>query len=314
MSRDNMDPVVVSEVRKAYGDIHALKGLSFSVGRGTIFGLIGPDGAGKTTLIRIIVSLLNPDKGHIMINGQNVNDNLCSVREQIGYMPQRFSLYPDLTVEQNLLFFADLFGVDRKKKRDRLAQLYAFSQLGPFRRRLSIALSGGMKQKLALSCVLMHSPDVLVLDEPTVGLDPVSRNELWRMLHQLARSGSTIVVSTSYMEEAGECDRVGLIHLGRMLAMDTPARLIAAYPYPVYHLYTHHPYETYQQLKETPFGDRISLFGKSIHLADHAGLGKSAILHALEHAGIRVDAVKDYAPSIEDIFLDHIRSRGEESQ
>ena len=222
---------------KSYGTVKAVDGITLAVERGTLYGLIGPDGAGKTTTMRTLVTLLRPDAGTLTMAGHDVTKEVSVVRGITGYMPQRFSLYPDLSVDQNLSFFADLFGVPKHEVPARKERLYRFSRLDAFSNRLAGRLSGGMKQKLALSCTLIHDPEILILDEPTTGVDPVSRTEFWEILRELKAQGVTILVSTPYMDEALQCDRVSVMHAGRILASGTPASLIEAFPLAVFALY-----------------------------------------------------------------------------
>lgn len=215
--------IIIDGLTKSYGHLKALDGISFEVGKGELFGLIGPDGAGKTTLFRLLVTLLHPDEGHAVIEGLDIVRDYKGIRCISGYMPGKFSLYQDLTVEENLQFFASLFGVTVEENYSLIAPIY--SQIEPFRKRKAGKLSGGMKQKLALSCALVHKPKVLFLDEPTTGVDAVSRSEFWDMLQGLKAHGISILVSTPYMDEAGRCDRVALINEGRILKIDTPDRI-----------------------------------------------------------------------------------------
>lgn len=212
--------VIIENVKKKYGVVTALDGVSLRVRRGEIFGLIGPDGAGKTTLFRILTTLLHADSGTAMVAGYDVERQYKEIRRRVGYMPGRFSLYQDLTVEENLHFFATVFGTSIRENYDLVRDIY--SQIEPFRTRRAGALSGGMKQKLALSCALIHKPEVLFLDEPTTGVDPVSRRELWDMLRRLRNQGITIVVSTPIVDEARQCDRIAFIHHGQVHGIDTP--------------------------------------------------------------------------------------------
>lgn len=216
--------VTIRDLTKSYGRIEALRGVSFDAQRGEIFGIIGPDGAGKTTLFRILTTLLLPDSGRATVDGLDVAADYKQIRRRVGYMPGRFSLYQDMSVEENLRFFATLFGTTIEANYDLIRDIY--SQIEPFRTRRAGALSGGMKQKLALSCALIHKPSVLFLDEPTTGVDPVSRKELWEMLAKLRCQGITILVSTPYMDEASRCDRIALIRGGRFLDIDTPKRIM----------------------------------------------------------------------------------------
>ncbi len=224
------------ELAKDYAGEKALKGVSFEVPRGALFGIIGADGAGKSTLLTILATLLDPDSGEAEALGLNVHREFKALRHHIGYMPQRFSLYPDLTVAENLLFFADLYDMTAADKRKRMADLLRFSALEPFQKRRAGLLSGGMKQKLALSCCLLHQPSLMYLDEPTVGVDPVARRDFWTMLKSLKAQGITLLVSTPYMDEAKLCDTLMLLHHGRVLAGGTPDALLADYPYALYRI------------------------------------------------------------------------------
>ncbi len=222
--------IVLDDLRKNYGATAALQGLSLTVPTGRICGLIGPDGAGKTSAMRIVCGLLRPDGGRATVLGHNCTREAQTIKPHLGYMPQRFSLYPDLTVAENLRFFADLFVVGGRERDRREAELMDFSKLGPFRDRRAGRLSGGMKQKLALCCTLIHTPEVLILDEPTTGVDPVSRREFWRILRELADRGLALLVSTPYMDEAALCDEVVLVHAGRAIARGTPGEVAASFP------------------------------------------------------------------------------------
>jgi ABC-2 type transport system ATP-binding protein len=219
-----MSVIEVDNLSKSFGKVKALDSVSFSVKRGELFGLIGPDGAGKTTLFRLLTTLLNPDEGKAAIDGLDIEKDYLQIRSRVGYMPGRFSLYPDLTVEENLGFFASIFNTKVEDSYDLVAPIY--KQIEPFRRRQARKLSGGMKQKLALSCTLIHHPSVLFLDEPTTGIDAVSRGELWDMLQTLKEKGITILVSTPYMDEASLCDRIALCNEGRILGIDTPQGIV----------------------------------------------------------------------------------------
>ena len=219
-----MNSIEVSHISKSYGTLQALSDVSFEVNEGEIFGLIGPDGAGKTSLFRILTTLMDTDEGSASVDGLDVRSRWRDIRCRIGYMPGKFSLYQDLSVAENMEFFASLFGVSVKDNYELIAPIY--SQIEPFKGRRAGKLSGGMKQKLALSCALVHAPRVLFLDEPTTGVDAVSRGEFWEMLRSLKARGISILVSTPYMDEAGLCDRVALIDKGRILGVDTPASIV----------------------------------------------------------------------------------------
>ncbi|OGS36579.1 MAG: hypothetical protein A2293_10710 [Elusimicrobia bacterium RIFOXYB2_FULL_49_7] len=221
---------------KRFGTVTALSGADLKVPTGSLYGLIGADGTGKTTLMRCLATLIDADSGEAAVLGWDVKKETASIRRRIGYMPQRFSLYEDLSVEENLLFFADVFNVTGEEREKRLARLLAFSRLAPFKGRRAGALSGGMKQKLALSCALIHTPELLILDEPTTGVDPVSRLEFWNILHELKGEGVSILVSTPYMEEADYCDDVTLFHNGQVLLSGKPDHLCSSYPHFLYRL------------------------------------------------------------------------------
>ena len=320
-----MDAVVVEKVGKRYGDVEAVRGVSLNVGPGELFGLIGPDGAGKTTLMRAMCTLLEPDEGRILMNGIDVARNIRDIRARIGYMPQRFSLYQDLSVEQNLHFFADLFGVPRAERDRHMEELYRFSRMEPFKKRRASALSGGMKQKLALSCALIHRPEILILDEPTFGVDPVSRSEFWDLLRSIRADGTTIVVSTAYMDEADMCDRVALLFGGRIIAAGTPRELKARYPYPLYRITGRdvHALKDFfaggaagnaraDAAGDAPAGSAgvrgIQLFGDCLHVGfsvdPDAGLREGW----RRESGDALLSWERQEPGIEDVFLELIRN------
>lgn len=221
-----MTPVIeFRNVTRKFGSLTAVNGLSLTIGRGEVFGLVGPDGAGKTTSLRMICGLLDPTEGEVLIDGDSVGSNLDAVKDKIGYMAQRFGLYQDLTVEENLFFYSDLFGVVGAERDRLMSELLEMTRMAPFRERPAGKLSGGMKQKLALMCTLLHHPKILFLDEPTNGVDPVSRRDFWIILRKLVDGGLTLMVSTAYLDEAERCGRVGLLHKGRLIHCETPAEL-----------------------------------------------------------------------------------------
>jgi ABC-2 type transport system ATP-binding protein len=302
-----MNPIRVNNLRKSYGTVQAVKGVSFEVEAGQIFGLIGPDGAGKTTIIRTLVSLLDPDEGEIIFMGKNVAGNTKFVRSNIGYMPQRFSLYRDLTVEENLRFFGDLFKVSFELQNKLMKKLYTFSKLEPFKNRRAEALSGGMKQKLALSCMLMHQPKVIVLDEPTFGVDPVSRSEFWDILKSLASEGTSVLVSTAYMDEAELCDKVALIFKGEFLAMDKPVHLLQSHKAPLYLVETDQVYTAYNKLYELEEFTDCNLFGNGLHVTDKNNHGKEGIKKILDGRQIKYNSIQRIEADLEDIFLKLIK-------
>ncbi|MHB1327097.1 MAG: ABC transporter ATP-binding protein [Gemmatimonadales bacterium] len=258
--------VEIRGVTKRYGQQAAVTDVTVSIRPGELFGFIGPDGAGKTTLFRILATLLLPDSGSARVLGLDVVDDLWALRRRIGYMPGRFSLYPDLTVEENLDFFATVFGTTVAAQYDAIAPIYR--QIEPFRTRRAGALSGGMKQKLALSCALVHRPDILLLDEPTTGVDAVSRREFWDLLHELRASGMTIVVSTPYMDEADRCDRVALIQKGRILMVEAPGRIGEQYPLPLFAVRDSRRVELIAALQAFEHTRSVYPFGEELHYTD----------------------------------------------
>lgn len=297
--------VKIENLTKNYAEICALNNISFSVKEGELFGLIGPDGAGKTTAFRILCGLLSFDSGTNFIFDFDINKQIDKIREIIGYMPQRFSLYPDLTVAENLRFFADLFQVDKKEREQRLIRLLKFSNLAPFQSRRANDLSGGMKQKLALSCTLIHTPKILILDEPTTGVDPVSRREFWEILKELNKQGVTILISTSYMDEAGLCDRVAFIHQGKIMAINKPGNLKQYFNSNLLEIETSALYDTFLKLKQNPMFIQSQLFGDRIHITVKS-LTKAK--EELKKIGIPISAIKEIQPTIEDVFVELIKS------
>lgn len=299
----NPFPIKVKNLIKNYGAIEAVRGVSFEVAPGEIFGLIGPDGAGKTSIIRILVTLLKGDSGEVLFQGRNIVREATFVRSHIGYMPQRFSLYPDLTVDENMNFFGDLFAIPKKEQDLRKQKMYEFSRLGPFKERRAGKLSGGMKQKLALSCMLMHAPKVIVLDEPTFGVDPVSRQEFWEILKALASEGTSILVTTAYMDEAKLCDRVGLIFEGKILATDTPQALLEKFDRPLYKISHQNPHQLHDMLSKTDLAKDCDLFGDGLHVTDRQQLGYEKLgarLAELVSEPLNLEVIK---PDMEDLFL-----------
>jgi ABC-type multidrug transport system ATPase subunit len=251
-------------VNKSYGEVQALIDISFEVGKGEIFGLIGPDGAGKTTLFRILTSLILADSGQASVDGLDVVTDFRELRNRIGYMPGRFSLYQDLSVEENLNFYATVFNATVEENYHLIGDIY--KQIEPFKHRRAGKLSGGMKQKLALSCALIHKPAVLFLDEPTTGVDPVSRTEFWEMLRKLKTDGITIVVSTPYMDEARLCDRIALIQHGKILTIETPEKIIAGFPGKLYQAHSENNYRLLLELRKNPQVKSAFMSGEYLHI------------------------------------------------
>ena len=295
------DLIDIKEVTKRYGRLTALDHVSLSVPEGSLFGLIGPDGAGKTTLYQILTTLLTPDEGTATVAGRDVVKDYRKLRSEIGYMPEKFSLYPDLTVSENLHFFASLFGVSVKDNFDLIAPI--FDQLRKFPNRRAGALSGGMKQKLALSCALIHRPKVLLLDEPTTGVDAVSRSEFWDMLATLREKGITILVSTSYMDEAERCERIALINKGRILDVDTPGRLIEGMDKNLYNASSGNMYPLLEALRTLPGVKACYTFGATLHVVTSDGFNPDDAASRLRQKGLEDVRIWPAKGNIEDLFI-----------
>jgi ABC-2 type transport system ATP-binding protein len=298
--------VAAHSLAKRFDRTVALDGISFEVGATELFGLVGPDGAGKTTLFRILTTLLLPDAGTAHVLGLDIRRDLWAIRSRVGYMPGRFSLYPDLTVVENLEFFASVFGTTLEHGYDLIAPIYR--QIEPFRDRRAAALSGGMKQKLALSCALVHRPDLLLLDEPTTGVDAVSRREFWDLLAQLKLSGLPIVVSTPYMDEANRCDRVALLHKGRILDVDAPSAIGARYPLPLLAGRADERHRVIRVLREFPYAYAVHPFGEDVHYTDvRRDMDADSIVEELRaylhREGFEDATVAPTPPGIEDSFM-----------
>ena len=298
-----MATIEIDRVCKSYGAVQALNEVSLSVEPGEIYGLIGPDGAGKTTLFRILVTLLVPDRGSARIEGYDVVRDYRTIRSRIGYMPGRFSLYQDLTVAENLDFFATMFGTSVAENYENIREIYA--QIEPFRDRRAGKLSGGMKQKLALYCALVHRPTVLFLDEPTTGVDAVSRKDFWNMLYRIRDAGVTMLVSTPYMDEASLCDRISLIQKGRIIETGTPAGIVAKYPHRLFGVSGMPAYPLLKYLRQCPGVLRCFSFGSEHHVAvDPARTSTEHLQATLEQAGFRQVVVREIPASIEDCFME----------
>ncbi len=294
-----MAAIEVDNLSKSYGKVTALDGVSFSVERGELFGLIGPDGAGKTTLFRLLTTLINPDSGRAKVDGFDIVKDYLAIRSRVGYMPGRFSLYPDLSVEENLQFFAALFGVTIDESYDLIAPIY--KQIEPFRTRRAGKLSGGMKQKLALSCALIHRPSVLFLDEPTTGVDAVSRSEFWDMLTGLKERGITILVSTPYMDEASRCDRIALCNEGRILGIDTPEGIVQGFDRALYGIRAKNMFALLERARLAEGVEECYPFGEKHHLVagDHFDIENFKDL-LCDIEGLEIISTE---PTIEDMFI-----------
>lgn len=291
--------ISVEHITKSYGDVQAVRDVSFAVSTGELFGLIGPDGAGKTSLIRILTTLLQADSGRATVGGYDVITDYRAIRNTIGYMPGRFSLYQDLSIEENLHFFATLFGTTLRENYEIIRPIY--EQIEPFKKRRAGQLSGGMKQKLALCCALVHQPTVLFLDEPTTGVDVVSRKEFWDMLGLLKKQGITILVSTPYMDEASLCDRIALIQEGTLLSVDKPAAIPERYRGTLLAVRADNTYALLKDLRTLPWLTGCYAFGDSIHCT----IGEPGDVSKLKQAlpAHRNLDIREIAPSIEDCFI-----------
>ena len=298
--------VRAESIGKSFGPTRALDHVSFEVEKGELFGFIGPDGGGKTTLFRILVSLLIPDGGRATVIGLDVVRDFRTLRQRVGYMAGRFSLYPDLSVEENLTFFASVFGTTVQREYEQIKPIY--TQLEPFKDRRAAALSGGMKQKLALCCALVHRPDMLFLDEPTTGVDAVSRREFWDLLAVLKQEGLTTVVSTPYMDEATRCDRVALIDRGRLLGIDTPAGITRSFGRPLVGVRTSDRYKALLTLRRYQHAASVFPFGDVMHYTDargdiSPGDMANAVKTYLVDSGFTDVSVAPLTPTVEDVFI-----------
>jgi ABC-2 type transport system ATP-binding protein len=309
-----MNAITFQNVVKKYGSVEALRGVSFDVNAGEMFGLIGPDGAGKTTAIRAICGLLHIDGGSIRVLGSDPVAQHRDVTGSVGYLSQRFSLYGDLSIDENVAFFAEIHGVrNYHARRDRLLEM---TQLTRFRDRLADQLSGGMKQKLALACTLVHEPKVIVLDEPTTGVDPVSRREFWKLLSQFLAQGITILMSTPYLDEAERCSRIALLHEGKVLALDQPGRLRTSLAGTLFEVIVPAAREALDKLTGRPGIASAQVFGDRLHIwidRDDRDQARAELASAVQAAGVTATTVRPIVPSLEDVFIARLATASEAS-
>ena len=294
--------VSLRSVSRSFGSTRAIADLSFDVSAGELFGIVGPDGAGKTTLLRMLAGVLPMSSGQATVLGHDVARDPERVKHHVAYMAQRFGLYEDLTVRENIMFYADLYRVPQSERAARLQRLYGFSRLGEFENRLAGKLSGGMKQKLSLCCALIHHPEVLLLDEPTFGVDPISRRDLWLILHEMVAEGVTVMVTTSYLDEAERCDRVAMLHEGQLLALDTPAALQQSLPGVMLAANAREPRAARAAALEMQAVQAATLFGDTVHVlvaAEHA----EQVEMELRARVPGVEAVERVEPTLEDVFI-----------
>ncbi len=308
-------PAITADgLTKHFGSLCAVDHLSFEVHAGEIFGLVGPDGAGKTTSLRMLAGVMTPDEGTATVAAFNVVHNPEGAKQHLSYMPQRFGLYEDLTVDENIAFYGDLFGVSKAERQDRSVQLLRAAGMSEFRERLAGKLSGGMKQKLGLVCALIHRPKVVLLDEPTTGVDPVSRRDFWRILYELISEGVAILTSTAYLDEAERCHRVALLHEGKLLFCDTPAALKSNFGKDVLSIPSHDARRVRDTLEHTEGISSVVLAGDHVHLVVDQSLRRTAqIDSALRQAQVPFEAVHRISPTIEDLFVDAVTNLATEA-
>ncbi len=299
--------VIATGLTRRFGELLAVDQVSINVARGEVFGLVGPDGAGKTTTLRMLCGLIDPDAGEAVVAGHKVNENLDAVKDAIGYMAQRFGLYGDLSVEENMDFYADLFGIYGDEREALKERLLKMTRMTPFRTRPSAKLSGGMKQKLSLMCTLLHKPKILFLDEPTNGVDPVSRRDFWEILQELVRDGLTVVVTTAYLDEAERCDRVGLMDRGRIIRCDTPAALKASLPEQCFAVSAPNLRAAKITLEGLEGVSHVQLSGAVLHLFLKPEADIEATRQALRLAGHPELKIERIVPSLEDVLIAEIR-------
>ncbi|MDR4504513.1 MAG: ABC transporter ATP-binding protein [Candidatus Scalindua sp.] len=305
-----MEAIRTEALTKTFGGMIAVDSLTFTVAKGEIFGIVGPDGAGKTTTMRLLTSIMEPTSGDAWVGGLHIVNEAEAIKEEIGYMSQRFGLYEDLTVEENIDFYADIYRVPRKGRRAKTDRLLAFSNLTSFRKRLARNLSGGMKQKLGLVCALIHTPKVLFLDEPTNGVDPVARRDFWRILYHLLHEKVTIFVSTAYLDEAERCNKLGLIHKGRLLASGTPEEVKKLMSGTIMEIRSSKPRRAIAVLREQLQADSVGLFGDCVHVVTHEpDKTITQTKEALMKAGLKLSSIKTIEPSLEDVFISVIAGR-----
>jgi ABC-2 type transport system ATP-binding protein len=295
--------IKTSHLTKLFDGNIAVNELNLEIRKGELYGLVGPDGAGKTTTMRLLTAIMEPTKGEAWVAGSSILTEGERIKEKIGYMSQRFGLYEDLTVMENIIFYADLYEVQRKERPARIERLLGFSNLTPFKDRLAGELSGGMKQKLGLACALMHTPEVLFLDEPTNGVDPVSRRDFWKILYDLLKEGVTILVSTAYLDEAERCTRIGLMHKGNILLEDGPKNIRSSLPQPMIEVWSENARSAVELVKNLGGVISVSLYGDRLHITVEKKVPAAEIIANVKRAGIDVKDYRDILPSLEDVFI-----------
>ncbi len=304
----NAAAINISDLTKTFGDNVAVDHLNLDVYRGELFGLVGPDGAGKTTTMRLLASIMSPSSGSASVAGHSVLTEGELIREKIGYMSQKFGLYEDLTVIENILFYADIYDVPKQERHGRIERLLGFSNLAPFKDRLAGKLSGGMKQKLGLACALVHTPEVLFLDEPTNGVDPVSRRDFWKILYDLLNEGVTIFVSTSYLDEAERCSRIGLMYRGKLLIKDEPRKVKEIINIPMVEIWCEDPRSAAEFAGAVSGVRKVNVYGDRLHVALEKKEAIRGVIDRLKSESVGVKDYREILPSIEDVFISMVES------
>jgi ABC-2 type transport system ATP-binding protein len=295
--------IKIEKLAKKFNDAVAVDNLHFDVKKGELFGLVGPDGAGKTTTMRMLTGILTPTSGNAWVAGHTVLTEAELIKEKIGYMSQRFGLYEDLTVMENILFYADLYEVPRRERPARIERLLGFSNLTPFKDRLAGKLSGGMKQKLGLACSLIHTPEILFLDEPTNGVDPVSRRDFWKILYDLLKQEITVFVSTAYLDEAERCTRIGLMHQGRILMLEEPAAIKRSLPGAMIEVWSEESRQAALAARAIEGVTDVNVYGDKVHIAVFDRNRIRIIGQKLQETGIPIRGTREITPSLEDVFI-----------
>lgn len=298
-----MTAIKTSKLTKTFGEHIAVHALDLEIRKGELYGLVGPDGAGKSTTMRLLTAIMDPTSGDGWVSGHSILTEGELIKGKIGYMSQRFGLYEDLTVMENILFYADLYEVPGKERPARIERLLGFSNLAPFKDRLAGKLSGGMKQKLGLACALIHTPEVLFLDEPTNGVDPVSRRDFWKILYDMLKEGVTILVSTSYLDEAERCTRIGLMHNGNILIEDEPKKIRGSLHLPMIEVWSDNARSALEQVRGMGGVHGASLYGDRLHVTLEKKMNPAEVVVQLRRAGIDVRDFRDILPSLEDVFI-----------
>jgi ABC-2 type transport system ATP-binding protein len=298
-----MAAIKTSNLTKSFNHAIVVNNLNLDIRKGELYGLVGPDGAGKSTTMRLLTAIMEPTSGDGWVAGHSILSEGELIKEKIGYMSQRFGLYEDLTVMENILFYADLYAVPKKERPPRIARLLGFSNLTPFKDRLAGKLSGGMKQKLGLACALIHTPAVLFLDEPTNGVDPVSRRDFWKILYDLLKEGVTILVSTAYLDEAERCTRIGLMHDGRILIEDEPKNVRDSLHLHMIEVWSDNARSAVTVIRQMGGVHGVSLYGDRLHITLEKRMNPAEVVAQLKHAGIVVKDFRDILPSLEDVFI-----------